>query len=223
MIEVKSISKAYPSPSGGRALKVLSDINFSIQAGESVSIMGPSGSGKSTLLNLIGTMDKPSHGQILFYKKDVTQLGEVEASQFRAREIGFVFQDHRLLPQCTLIENVLLPTLSLHKKAPDESVARAKQLIEKVGLSDRIHHFPSECSGGECQRIAVVRALINQPKLILADEPTGALDYDNAHALIKYLCHLSESEKCTVVIVTHDRDMLSYTKNNLELKSGQLV
>lgn len=223
MVELKEVSKSYAAPSGQEALKVLSGINLKIESGESLSVMGPSGSGKSTLLNLMGSMDQPTSGQILFEGQDLGQMNETSQSQFRAKEVGFIFQNHRLLPQCTVMENILLPTLSLHAQAPAEAVEIGQKLLAKVGLSERVDHYPSELSGGECQRVAVVRSLINSPKLILADEPTGALDHDNAHGLMKLLCELSESENCAVVIVTHDSAMLEYTNRSVKLSNGQLV
>jgi ABC-type lipoprotein export system ATPase subunit len=223
MIELKQVKKEYASPSGGPALIVLDGIDLSIDHGDSLAIMGPSGSGKSTLLNLIGTMDQPSSGEINFEGRNLNQLSDEELGTFRAQQVGFIFQDHRLLPQCTMLENVLLPTLTLQQKSSDEDLERARFLIDKVGLGERAGHFPAECSGGECQRIAVVRALINQPKLILADEPTGALDEQNARGLMQYLCELIQSENCSMVMVTHDAGMLEYTKRNVQIKSGKLI
>ena len=223
MLELKSVCKSYPSPVGIEPVKVLDEVNFIISSGESVAIVGPSGSGKSTLLNLLGSMDKPSSGEILFNGTNITNLKGDEESLFRAREVGFIFQDHRLLPQCTILENVLLPTLSLHKEAPADSVVKAKELIEKVGLIERIDHYPNEISGGECQRVAVVRSLINQPKIVLADEPTGALDQTNAHSLMKMLCDLSGDLDCAVAVVTHDPTMIQYTKRKVEIQNGKLI
>lgn len=223
MIELKQVKKEYVSPSGGPALKVLNGIDLTIAQGDSLAVMGPSGSGKSTLLNLMGAMDQPSSGEIFFEGRQLSLLSDRELGEFRAQQVGFVFQDHRLLPQCTMLENVLLPTLTLQQKSSDSDLERARFLIEKVGLSERAAHFPAECSGGECQRIAIARALINQPKLILADEPTGALDYDNAQSLMKYLCELTQSETCAMVMVTHDPGMLEYTKKSVQIRSGRLI
>lgn len=223
MIELKQVVKEYASPSGGPALKVLDGIDLKVERGESLAVMGPSGSGKSTLLNLMGTMDQPSSGEIVFEGKVLGQYSPAELGEFRAQQVGFIFQDHRLLPQCTMLENVLLPTLTLKQKSSSEDLERARFLIDKVGMGERAEHFPAECSGGECQRIAVVRALINQPKLILADEPTGALDYENAQSLMQYLRELTQSEGCSMVMVTHDSNMLDYAQRSVRIQKGQLI
>lgn len=223
MIELKKVSKSYPSPQGVEDLIVLKEIELVLDKGDSLSVMGPSGSGKSTLLNLMGSMDVPSSGDIMFDSQSITSWDEDERAKFRASDIGFIFQNHRLLPQCTVLENVLLPCLTLNDKASEETVTRARILLEKVGLSERVGHYPSELSGGECQRVAVVRALINEPKLILADEPTGALDKNNAHSLMTLLSDLVKSENVTMVVVTHDSAMADYTSKQVYIQEGQLV
>jgi ABC-type lipoprotein export system ATPase subunit len=213
MIELKSVTKDY----GSQGVTVLKDFNLTIQAGELLAVVGPSGSGKSTLLNLIGAMDTPTSGQIFVEGTDITQLSEEAACAYRASKTGFIFQHHRLMPQCTLLENVLLPTLIHYSSTPKEKIEEAKDLISSIGLGERSDHLPSQLSGGECQRVAILRALINGARVILADEPTGALDHDNAHALMERLKGLSKERSATVVLVTHDQGMLSYADRSLQL------
>src|SRR3989440_4941368 len=178
VLKLNDVSKRYESPGGAEAVSVLRDVTLEIGPGESVAIIGPSGSGKSTLLNIIGTLDRPSAGQVLLDSRDLSRLDDLQLASVRNREIGFVFQAHHLLPQCTVLENVLVPTLA-HKDATlrNGAVERAKRLLEKVGLSARLTHRPGQLSGGERQRVAVVRALINRPKLLLADQAAGALPH----------------------------------------------
>jgi len=191
--------------------------------GEAIAIVGPSGSGKTTLLNMIGTMDKPDEGNVFFREKDISLLSNRELEEFRNQEIGFVFQQHHLLPQCTLLENVLLPSLPNTKKAQRAEVQkRAKSLLEKVGLWDVKDQKPGELSGGECQRTAVVRSLINNPSLLLADEPTGALDTDNAHKLAELLLEFNRSEKLALVVVTHSLELAGKMDKAYLLKDGKL-
>ena len=243
MIEVCDVSKRYDAPGNGEGLEVLRDVSLEVQAGESLAIVGPSGSGKSTLLHIIGTLDRPTSGQVRFCGRDLAELGETELAAFRNREIGFVFQAHYLLPQCTVLENVLVPTLasssSSSKKGegnsgptipdkqlrpPRESPARrAQRLLARVGLADRLTHRPGQLSGGERQRVAVVRALINQPKLILADEPTGALDQTSAEQLGRLLSELNKEEQVTLVVVTHSRELAGRMQRVLQLKNGCLA
>src|SRR3954447_16322057 len=172
-LHVEHLGKEYPTRSG--ALIVLRDINLDLQRGEALAVMGPSGSGKSTLLHILGTLDQPTRGTVRLVGKDPFSLAERDLADFRNRHIGFVFQDHYLLPQCSALENVLLPTLVGHDDR-DAVQARARQLLDRVGLAQRLDHRPSELSGGERQRVAVARALIHRPVLLLADEPTGNLD-----------------------------------------------
>ncbi len=195
LLKLIDVCKRYESPTGTEAVPVLRDVTLEIGRGESVAIVGPSGSGKSTLLNIMGTLDRPSSGQVLLDGKELSQLDDIQLAAVRNREIGFIFQSHHLLPQCTVLENVLVPTLankdtSLRKGA----VERAKQLLDKVSLGARLTHRPGQLSGGERQRVAVVRALINQPKLLLADEPTGALDRAAAQNLADLLVQLNGDE-----------------------------
>src|SRR5205814_8032829 len=192
--------------------------------GESAAIVGPSGSGKSTLLNIIGTLDRPSSGQVLLDGRELNQLDDIQLAVVRNREIGFIFQSHHLLPQCTVLENVLVPTLANKDAAlRNGSVERAKRLLEKVGLGARLTHRPGQLSGGERQRVAVARALINQPKLLLADEPTGALDRASAQNLADLLVRLNREEGVTLIVVTHALDLAKRMGRVIELRDGRLV
>jgi ABC-type lipoprotein export system ATPase subunit len=185
--------------------------------------VGPSGSGKSTLLNLLGTLDKPSSGKVLLSGVLADQMDENHLAEIRNTFIGFVFQMHHLLPQLTLLENVLLPILPLNdKKNLNQSKQRALQLIDRVGLSAHLRHFPSQLSVGECQRAAVVRALINKPKLLLADEPTGSLDADNAAQLAILLTELNQEENVALVLVTHSMELAAKMENIYQLREGKL-
>lgn len=222
-LKLEDVSKSYDSVSDAPPVRVLEAINFTVQCGESAAICGPSGSGKSTLLNLIGTLDKPTRGRVLLQKEDLAQLNEKQLASVRNRQIGFIFQAHHLLPQCTVLENVLVPTLaspdaSQRKSAP----GRANQLLERVGLSARIHHRPGQLSGGERQRVAVVRALINQPKLLLADEPTGALDQAAADELARLLIELNREEGVTLILVTHAAGLAERMQRVFRIQDGRL-
>jgi ABC-type lipoprotein export system ATPase subunit len=215
---LKNVSKEYPdSP---RPLRVLTGIDFELAPGESAAIVGPSGCGKSTLLNLIGTLDRPTSGTITFMGRDLNALSETELANLRNAEIGFVFQLHHLLPQCSAIENVLVPTL-VNKNA-GTSVERAQRLLERVGLSDRAHQLPGKLSGGERQRAAVVRALINKPGLLLADEPTGSLNQHGAEQLAQLLLDLNREEEMTLVVVTHSDEVAAMMGRVFELREGVL-
>src|SRR5436190_9853657 len=214
----------YNSPTCAESVPGVRDITLEIQRGESVAIVGPSGSGKSTLLNIIGTLDRPSTGQVLLDGKELSLLDDIQLATVRNREIGFIFQSHHLLPQCTVLENVLVPTL-VNKDAAlrNGAVERAKGLLDKVGLGARFTHRPGQLSGGERQRVAVVRALINQPKLLLADEPTGALDRASAQNLADLLVRLNREEGVTLVLVTHALDLARRMGSVLELRDGRLA
>src|SRR2546423_12920524 len=223
VLKLNGVSKRYESPGGAEAVSVLRDVTLEIGPGESVAIIGPSGSGKSTLLNIIGTLDRPSAGQVLLDSRDLSRLDDLQLASVRNREIGFVFQAHHLLPQCTVLENVLVPTLA-HKDAAlrNSAVERAKRLLAKVGLAARETHRPGQLSGGERQRVAVVRALINQPKLLLADEPTGALDRASAQDLGQLLVDLNREQGVTLVVVTHALELARRMGRVLELRDGRL-
>lgn len=214
MLELKNISKSYEV--GENSLVVLSDFNETIEKGELIAIVGPSGAGKSTLLHIAGGLDAPSGGEVFFEGRSIYSLKEAELNGYRGNSVGFVFQSHYLLDDFTALENVMLPKLILGgDKKSTEKEARA--LIESVGLSDRLSHFPSELSGGEQQRIAVARALINNPKILLADEPTGNLDRGSSDAVMDILISLSE-KGVSVVIVTHDEALSSRCRRLIRLK-----
>ncbi|HEY1172858.1 MAG TPA: ABC transporter ATP-binding protein [Verrucomicrobiae bacterium] len=223
LLRLEGLSKQYPSAEGAAPLYILKEVTLDIAQGEAVAIIGPSGSGKSTLLNVLGTLDKPSAGKVTFGGRDVTQLDELALAALRNSEIGFIFQSHHLLPQCTVLENVLVPTLAADGKRGPETVERAKRLLERVGLAQRLSHQPGQLSGGERQRVAVVRALINQPKLVLADEPTGALDRVSADNLAQLLVELNKEEGVTLIVVTHALDLAKKMNRILELQDGKLV
>lgn len=223
VLKLTDVVKFYDAVEGNHPVPVLQDISLEVSAGESLAIVGPSGSGKSTLLNIIGTLDRPSRGQVLLGGEDVSHMDESRLAEVRNRQIGFVFQAHHLLPQCTVLENVLVPTLPLRDR-PLRSAAedRAAQLLKRVGLAERVSHRPGQLSGGERQRVAVVRALINQPKLLLADEPTGALDRISAHELGQLLLDLNREQGVTLIVVTHALDLAGRMKRQIEIKDGKL-
>jgi ABC-type lipoprotein export system ATPase subunit len=208
----------------GPAVSVLNGIDMEIQQGESSAIIGASGSGKSTLLNIIGTLDRPTRGQVLLEGQDLAQLNETQLADVRNRQIGFIFQAHHLLPQCTVLENVLVPTLvcdddQLRQSAPE----RARRLLDRVGLGPRLHHRPGQLSGGERQRVAVVRGLINQPRLLLADEPTGALDRAAAEELARLLVELNREERVTLMVATHALDLAEQMGRRFQLRDGRVA
>src|SRR5436190_3725596 len=224
LLKLSDVCKRYESPISAEAVPVLRDISLEIARGESVAIVGPSGSGKSTLLNIMGTLDRPSSGQVLLDGQELSRLDDIQLAAVRNREIGFIFQSHHLLPQCTVLENVLVPTLaSKDAVLRKEAAEGAKQLLEKVGLGARLTHRPGQLSGGERQRVAVVRALINQPKLLLADEPTGALDRASAQNLADLLVQLNREDGVTLIVVTHALDLAKRMASVLELRDGRLA
>lgn len=217
---LQRVTKAYRLPDGG-ALTILHELDLTVTAGETVAIVGPSGSGKSTLLNLIGTLDQPTSGTIRLGETEVTGLRGQPLAEFRARALGFVFQDHHLLPQLTALENVLVPTLASRPAA--DANARAKALLDRVGLGSRRDQFPSRLSGGERQRVAIARALINTPRLLLADEPTGNLDPETGASVISLLLELAADEGATVMMVTHNPEQAARCGRTLRLRAGRLV
>lgn len=221
LLVLQNVEKDFQATDEGGRLSVLRGVNASIKAGEAVAIVGPSGSGKSTLLNLIGALDTPGSGSLTLDGEDLGKLDELQLAEIRNRKIGFIFQSHHLLPQCTVLENVLVPTVA-RGNANAEDKTRARKLLDRVGLVDRLNHRPGQLSGGERQRVAVVRALINQPRLLLADEPTGALDRSSAENLTKLLLELNEEEKVTLVVVTHSLDLAQQMGRVLELRDGKL-
>lgn len=227
LLELKDVTKRYAAADGVNALPVLNGVSLTVAAGETLAIVGPSGSGKSTLLQIIGTLDRATSGEVLLEGKNLAALDDTQLAEVRNRQIGFVFQSHFLLPQCTVIENVLVPTLAAGKseiRNPKSEFpsARAERLLKRVGLGERLHHRPGQLSGGERQRVAVVRALINQPQLLLADEPTGALDHASATALGQLLTELNREEGVTLIVVTHATDLAQRMGRVLELADGKL-
>lgn len=204
LLELRNVSKSYLETASGASVPVLREVNLTIEPGESLAITGPSGCGKSTLLNILGTLDEPDEGELLFNGTPTKGLAAEQLAALRSASIGFVFQLHHLLPQCTVLENVLLPTLALQTR-PDAAASRARalELLKTVGLEHRANYKPAQISGGERQRAAVVRALINSPKLILADEPTGALDEQNSKVLTDLLVSLVDKFGIALVLVTH--------------------
>lgn len=220
IVSLKGVSKWYP---GAEERKVLEGIDLEVGEGQRFAVVGPSGCGKSTLLNILGTLDSPSEGSVVFGGKDLQGASEKELATLRSRELGFIFQLHHLLPQCSALENVLVPTLALADR-PDTSevMERAQRLLKRMGLGDHLESRPAQLSGGERQRVAVVRALINRPHLILADEPTGALDEGNAEKLMDLLIELNEEESVALVLVTHDLDLARRLGDIRELREGKL-
>ena len=216
-----NIVKEYPTRSG--TLAVLRDVNLSLERGDAIAVMGPSGSGKSTLLHILGTLDRPSGGSMTLEGTDPFALAERDLAPFRNQRIGFVFQDHHLLPQCSVIENVLVPTLVSRNSRPAETESYARQLLERVGLGDRFDHRPAELSGGERQRVAVARALVLKPVLLLADEPTGNLDRKNAHAIGELLLELHRQENNILVVVTHSVELANSFPRRAEMNDGTLA
>jgi lipoprotein-releasing system ATP-binding protein len=222
LLQLTKITKGYGQPGTHNYRAVLKELNLSAGKGEKIAIAGPSGSGKTTLLNLIGALDQPEQGTIIFNGKEISNYSKTELATFRNRYLGFIFQLHHLMPQLSLMENVLLPLLP-QGKISKEQKDWAEHLIHKVGIWDQREQKPSQLSGGECQRTAVVRALINKPQLLLADEPTGALDEENANALADLLVNLSEEEGVTLVTVTHSVALADRMNKKYTLKNGGLV
>lgn len=218
MLKAESIHKRFPTR--GDELTVLRDVSLSLNVGESAAIVGPSGSGKSTLLNILGTLEPPSSGRVLLDGCDPFELPPRELARFRNRSVGLIFQDHHLLPQCSVLENVLLPTLT---EARDEDMAvRARELLERVALSERLEHRPAELSGGERQRVAIARALINRPGLVLADEPTGNLDRKTGERVGELLAGLHQDQELVLLVVTHSEALAERFTRKYELVDGTL-
>ncbi len=203
MLEVSHLSKDYLTPQG--PLRILSDVSLALSRGQATAVMGPSGSGKSTLLHILGALDFPTTGTVTLDGRNPFQLRERELAAFRNRDVGFVFQDHCLLPQCSVIENVLTPTLVA--KRTGDAGARARALLEQVGLTHRLHHRPAELSGGEKQRVALARAMVMKPLLLLCDEPTGNLDREAAEVVASLLLELHREQQTILVVVTHSAEL----------------
>ena len=223
MVELVEVTKDYGEAGLASGLSVLKGITLKIDQGRSLVIVGPSGCGKSTLLNIIGGLDHPTSGRVLFDGQDLATLGDHELARIRNRDIGFVFQLHHLLPQCTVLENVLVPTLAGREGRATKAVrARAESLLDRVGLKDHMSHRPGELSGGQRQRVAVARALINEPTLLLADEPTGSLDEAASDGIAELLTQLNRDDGVTLVVVTHAQKLASRVGNVMELHAGRL-
>lgn len=223
LLELKDLKKNYPSPDGKRIVPVLRGIDLSVDRGESVAVVGPSGSGKSTLLNLIGGLDRPSSGTVILADRPLTGLSDSEMAEVRNRDVGFVFQRHHLLPQCSVLENVLVPTIPMgFSRDPYLSGERARRLLERVGMTDRTDYRPGQLSGGECQRTAFVRALINSPSVLLADEPTGSLDGESAESVGTLLMELNREEQTALIVVTHSPELARRMARVFYLKEGKL-
>ena len=218
MIELRGISKTVES--GGRPLTILHPLDLSIPSGQFVAVVGPSGSGKSTLLGLLAGLDSPSTGQVLVDGIDITTLGEDELARLRGEKIGFVFQFFHLVPSLTAFENILVPMEIANRR---DAVARARQLLDEVGLSDRGHHYPSQLSGGEQQRVAIARALANDPSIVLADEPTGNLDSETGRHIMELLLEVWRARRSTLVLVTHEIALASLADSRLVLQDGRPV
>ena len=218
MLEVTALRKEYSTPEG--PLHILSGISLSLNPGDAISIMGPSGSGKSTFLYILGTLEPPTEGTVRLEGQDPFQLKESQRAAFRGDKVGFVFQDHCLLPQCSVLENVLAPTLVTTSE--NDYLEQAHSLIEQVGLSERLHQHPSELSGGEKQRVALARALIRRPLLVLCDEPTGNLDRQSAEKVASLLTDLHQRRETILVVVTHSVELAAHFPTRFRLIDGRL-
>ena len=218
-LSVTNVSKQYPTR--GEPLEVLRNVSLELAAGQNLAIVGPSGCGKSTLLHLLGTLDTPTTGKIELKGQDPFQLDEPGLADFRNQNIGFIFQEHHLLPQLSVLENVLVPALASGEPSAD-IVQRAHDLIQRVGLEDRIGHRPAELSGGERERAAVARSLLHQPTLLLADEPTGNLDRTNAQQVARLLLEIQQQEQTILIVVTHSNELASQLQEQRTLDDGQL-
>lgn len=221
ILKLENVVKKY---SGSvEELHIINNLNFSVEEGEFISILGRSGSGKSTLLNIMGLLDKADSGKIFIGGEEVEKLSESERDRIKNQMIGFVFQFHYLLPEFTALENVMLPALLNNFDKKYEIEKKALELLEKVGLGERKNHKPSQLSGGEKQRVAIARALINSPKMLLADEPTGNLDEETSEMIFKILKDINKNEKQTIIVVTHSKDLAEISDKQVYLKKGVLV
>jgi putative ABC transport system ATP-binding protein len=218
-VELVSLSKSYKR--GSEIIRALDGVTLTIEPGEFVAVVGRSGSGKTTMLDLLGLLLKPTSGNLLIDGVDTTKLGDRERARMRARKVGFVFQEYNLLSGLNVLENVMLPRRYI--RDGNDGRARAVELIERVGLSDRVKHRPTELSGGQMQRVAIARSMVNRPSLILLDEPTGAVDTETAQQLVDLLKQLNVEEKVTIVIVTHDLDIAAQARRQIRLKDGKVL
>jgi lipoprotein-releasing system ATP-binding protein len=219
-LAVDNIIKEYPTPT--TPLRVLSGVSFKLARGENLAILGPSGSGKSTLLSILGTLEPPTSGSVRLGNENPFALNEKQLAAFRSRQIGFIFQEHHLLPQCTVLENVLVPFLA-DGSATLNDQQRATELLRRVGLAERLDHRPAELSGGERQRVAIARALVREPMLLLADEPTGNLDRTTAQSIAELLLELQAEQQTILVVVTHSAALAGALNQRMELDNGRLV
>ena len=224
IVELKDIFKSYSEGEDNPRRNILDSFNLLINFDESISIVGPSGCGKTTLLNILGTLDKPDSGEVIFKGELVTDMNDDQLSKLRAEKIGFIFQSHYLLPQISVIENVILPTLAVNRKQNNSVIFdEAESLLSQVGLKKQAHKFPSQLSGGEKQRVAIVRSLINKPNLVLADEPTGSLDKSRGEDIIDLLKSLCVNNQTSLVVVTHDVEIASQMKRRLCYKNYDFI
>jgi len=223
LLQLQNVSKRFDSPESGEHLEVLRGINLELAHGASLAIVGPSGSGKSTLLNIIGTLDRPTSGSVVLAGQNLSSLNDEGLATVRNEKVGFVFQSHYLLPQCSVLENVLVPTVPQQGRRNAQALLeRARKLLARVGLAERTNHRPGQLSGGERQRVAVVRALINEPRFLLADEPTGSLDAASAAELARLLLEVNRQDGVALIVVTHAFDLARQMQRVYELRHGEL-
>lgn len=223
LLSLEHINKGFGIPDSSSYRPVLSDLSLQVQEGEGIAILGPSGSGKTTLLNLVGGLDSPDEGSVQFRGEEISSYSSKEIDLYRNRQVGFVFQFHHLLPQCTLLENVLIPTLvQTDKTSRARSKERAETLMKRVGIWEFRNKLPGILSGGECQRAAVVRAMINNPSILLADEPTGALDSKNVENMADLLLELNREDGLTLMVVTHSLELARRMGRTMEIRDGKL-
>jgi lipoprotein-releasing system ATP-binding protein len=218
LLQTENLMKIYGD---AQPVFALNDISLTIYQGEFLSIVGPSGSGKSTLMNVLGLLDRPTRGSLKFLSEEAAQWSEVRRSQFRNREMGFIFQAHMLLPEFTALENVMIP-LRIGNTLNSQNIAKAQRLLERIGLADRLHHRPGQLSGGQNQRVAIARALVNNPKIVFADEPTGALDSQTSNAVYELMREIHQEEQVTFVIVTHEQALSEKTDRIIRLLDGKI-